>query len=47
MCGGKRRPMESVISAARRILAKELTLPDECLKIDEAVRALSLLSSCA
>eukprot|EP00397_Hematodinium_sp_SG-2012_P016775 GEMP01017126.1.p1 GENE.GEMP01017126.1~~GEMP01017126.1.p1 ORF type:complete len:429 (+),score=102.68 GEMP01017126.1:107-1393(+) len=36
MPGGKRRPLESVASAARRILAKELTLPDEMIKLDVA-----------
>jgi len=34
MPGGKKQPLESVSSAARRILAKELTLPEEMIRLD-------------
>jgi len=41
MPGGKRRPLESVISAAKRILAKELELPMEVITLDSSTNTLS------
>ena len=34
--GGKRRPLESISGAARRVIEKELTLDPSAIKIDEA-----------